>query len=561
MALEDLKQKMLDSGHVLVPSKVLEEIENSKIVQGHSLTAIHMLLTDDVMYEHLKLFVCGKLIKETIRGREVVDHIKFFATDKGKLEQSKEKIFKSEFISVLVGMELTGKEGQRVEELKKFIGYEAFKKDYQHQIYSLKIKGKVKEFSVDKFIDFTSYNQEEISNFFQGADEERREFCYAMWKFFSQNSILKNYYFPSHIIGAIEKGIGESNLVDIEAIKEFNEGFLERKYADVEVDQEYLDYLFQGMPQDFSKMQQAIYMYLKMCDTLRYSSEVFAAHERGPLSDKHSDISRLKYINPHNNEIVCVEFNVIYAKVLSLLGIDYKVEEKTGEYGKGHAYLHFISDKFLVKADSTSSVLSGDLFRVKAHMPLVGFSVITNNEGSKKEFNDIVNSVYQTFNENKNVLSINEFERLKEEYCKQSDVGYVSLKEKVQIFFEAINRCNYVGMDKIAYIQTMKKSIFNEKELEENFKINILVDNYPKNTGKVIAPIIVFTVNPKNYNSSAIDSEYYICSEDGFVEKTDRKKLEKKLEKGIITAVVEKHSVIPGVMGKAQVGVTNKYAK
>ena len=49
-------------------------------------------------------------------------------------------------------------------------------------------------------------------------------------------------------------------------------------------------------------------------------------------------------ISPDNNEVVCFEFNMIYAKMLDEQGLHFKSEYKNAmgeDYGDGHANLEF----------------------------------------------------------------------------------------------------------------------------------------------------------------------------------------------------------------------------
>ena len=66
-----------------------------------------------------------------------------------------------------------------------------------------------------------------------------------------------------------------------------------------------------------------------------------------------------------------------------------------GTLSEGHANLEFRSDKFLVSADSVTSILQGDIMQAKVNQPLVGLKCINRNQQTQQEFKDSLSKMYQ----------------------------------------------------------------------------------------------------------------------------------------------------------------------
>ena len=78
----------------------------------------------------------------------------------------------------------------------------------------------------------------------------------------------------------------------------------------------------------------------------------------------------IKNISLDSPNVVCYEFNAIYANLLKRLGINYEVKSRSKTYGDGHAYLTFRADDYIVNADSLPSIIGSDLLNAKVGQEL-----------------------------------------------------------------------------------------------------------------------------------------------------------------------------------------------
>ena len=93
------------------------------------------------------------------------------------------------------------------------------------------------------------------------------------------------------------------------------------------------DAVFSALPKNLDKLEKSIYIYAKLCSLLSYDSEYWATENNDYLLDKfkrHIDLDSISSISPTNSEVVCVDFNLIFSKMLALAGI------KSHTYTKGH---------------------------------------------------------------------------------------------------------------------------------------------------------------------------------------------------------------------------------
>ena len=102
-------------------------------------------------------------------------------------------------------------------------------------------------------------------------------------------------------------------------------------YKEIELDKDFHDYIMNGMPDGATDIEKAVFVYLKMCRTLSYDEEFYA---RNQPADMHSSIDLVQHINLDNKDVVCYEFNLMYAKFLDELGIKGRTFWDLGALGK-----------------------------------------------------------------------------------------------------------------------------------------------------------------------------------------------------------------------------------
>lgn len=297
--------------------------------------------------------------------------------------------------------ELSDTEKERLDEFKELTSPRAFAEKIHGTTYETEVDGKNVTLPVDNIIIFLSLSLDNLKKICTTDPDgkigrlSKPEFAYAASEYLKKNKVTENYVLPD----SIEKRISfltSGQYIDFSAVNKLMET-KDTLYEKVELNPDLHDAIIEKMPEGISRLEKAAYIYAKMCTILTYDNRFMAANQKGEAAEKHKSLDYVSQISPENNEVVCFEFNMIYAKMLDEQGLHFKSEYKdmSGEYyGYGHANLEFRDGKFIVQADSVASILGGDIARAKLGLPLTGFECESPNIRTQKEFQDKVNAMY-----------------------------------------------------------------------------------------------------------------------------------------------------------------------
>lgn len=407
----------------------------------------------------------------------------------------------------------------------------------------------------EQFDEICSNDSIEIIN---GIPKEH--LIYAAYIFFIANKIFKNYEIPENITSRFND-IDSFQKIDIEAINK-HVITCDFKHKEISLNKELKEEILSGMPKGASNLEKAIYIYIKMCKIFTYDDEFYVMNQSGVPAEKHRNIEHVSQISLTNNKIVCFEFNIIYAKLLDELGITFcsTYQDRIGEaYGETHAYLEFRSGKYLARADSTTSIIQGDLSRAKLNQPLVGLVCLNKCAKTQREFTKAVSNMYA-------LLASEEMTRLKFQISenpssfkhlmamcqnRQSVTWETSYSLRLALIVRQINRAKVIDIDSLSYVIDLCKTLFSDAERQNNFHIAI-VRNYKTGSSKRIAKAsMIFTISPLGFsqNPSGTIYYYYDCSKNKIV-RLSREKLQSLFDIGTFEYIKTEHPKIPGIKGK-----------
>lgn len=268
------------------------------------------------------------------------------------------------------------------------------------------------------------------------------------------------------------------------------------------LDENFVNFILRDMKEDYTKLEKAIYIYIKLCQTLTYDPMFFAHNQTGEPAKIHSNINRLLSVNENNNTIVCYEFNQIFGKLLNMQGINYR---RTGFYGNGHANLTFRADNFIVSADAITSVLTGDLFRAKINSNLIGLELV-NHRKNKEKFNQSFEKVYNDLKE-KNMDNRKIFNQLLDAYKNISTKVEVTIEDKLDIINAKIKNVKLEGMDKIDFVNNVLKKFFPTEIQNGKFIISII--NKQVDGKSNLYPTLIVTYGD-SFKQENIDKIYHL---------------------------------------------------
>lgn len=446
--------------------------------------------------------------------------------------------------------ELHDTEKQRLAEFREITSPQSFVEKIRDTIYETQIDGKKCILPVDNIVRFLSLSPEDLKDICITDPDgkigqlSKTEFAYAASEYLKKNKITENYVFSDNIERRINS-LTSGQYIDFSAVNKLLETE-DTLYEKVELNPELYDVILEQMPDGLSGLEKAAYIYAKMCTILTYDNKFMAANQEGEAAEKHKSLDYVGQISPDNNEVVCFEFNMIYAKMLDEQGLHFKSEYKNliGEdYGDGHANLEFRDGKFIVRADSVASILGGDIARAKLGLPLTGFECESPNPRTQKEFQDKVSAMYELVqSQERDNDPWNEYDSLTE------NLHPVEFDEKKTILLDRLKSTNLRGIDAMSYALQLRKTLFSEQERKDNVSIVVLRNNAVNGDGPKLEAGAVIAMSGSNLDNRDGNTSYYYLSSERELTSLTLEDIKSKLDDGTFEYIERKDPKIPGTV-------------
>lgn len=450
--------------------------------------------------------------------------------------------------------ELSDTEKERLDEFKELTSPRAFAEKIHGTTYETEVDGKNVTLPVDNIIIFLSLSLDNLKKICTTDPDgkigrlSKPEFAYAASEYLKKNKVTENYVLPD----SIEKRIGfltSGQYIDFSAVNKLMET-KDTLYEKVELNPDLHDAIIEKMPEGISRLEKAAYIYAKMCTILTYDNRFMAANQKGEAAEKHKSLDYVSQISPENNEVVCFEFNMIYAKMLDEQGLHFKSEYKdmSGEYyGYGHANLEFRDGKFIVQADSVASILGGDIARAKLGLPLTGFECESPNKRTQKEFQDKVNAMYELVqSQERENDPWNEYDSLTE------NLYPVEFDEKKAILLDRLKSTNLRGIDAMTYTLQLRKALFSEQERRDNISVVVLRNNAVNGEGPKLEAGAVIAMNGSNLDDQPSETSYYYLSSNKELSSITLEDVKSRLNDGTFEYIERNDPKIPGTVEMAE---------
>ena len=446
--------------------------------------------------------------------------------------------------------ELQDTEKQRLAEFREITSPQSFVEKIRDTIYETQIDGKKCILPVDNIVRFLSLSPENLKNICITDPDgkigqlSKTEFAYAASEYLKKIKITENYVFSDNIERRINS-LTSGQYIDFSAVNKLLETE-DTLYEKVELNPELHEVILEQMPDGLSGLEKAAYIYAKMCTILTYDNKFMAANQEGEAAEKHKSLDYVGQISPDNNEVVCFEFNMIYAKMLDEQGLHFKSEYKNliGEdYGDGHANLEFRDGKFIVRADSVASILGGDIARAKLGLPLTGFECESPNPRTQKEFQDKVSAMYELVqSQERDNDPWNEYDSLTE------NLHPVEFDEKKTILLDRLKSTNLRGIDAMSYALQLRKTLFSEQERKDNVSIVVLRNNAVNGDGPKLEAGAVIAMSGSNLDNRDGNTSYYYLSSERELTSLTLEDIKSKLDDGTFEYIERKDPKIPGTV-------------
>lgn len=538
----------------------VDELKNSEKIEIYSqkvsIEFLKKILNNDLYYQYASRYLNNETHRFSVAyiiGGDTGGNINY---NKGTIIKGLEKLISSSQIV------LTPEEQQRYDNLKDIVSFDKFVNKYKGNNYNVEIDSNNYSIPVDQLISFMQLSSEQFNNICSSEDIKdingisKNHFIYAAIKFFKENKVFDDYLVPDNIINRYIE-IGTLQKIDIQALNK-HLTTTDTKYQEVQIDSNLENEILSGMPQDANDLEKAIYIYIKMCKLFTYDEEYYAVNQRGEATEKHKNINYVSSITLENNKVVCFEFNVIYSKLLNKLGLNFTSDYKgmDGEaYGVGHANLEFRYDKFLVSADSVTTILQGDIMQAKLNQPLVGLKCVNKNLQTQQEFKEALTKMYKLIAEQDRSIESHQvehkqtIEELLNEYSQVTDnIKDISLDERLSILINKVNSTKMVGIDSMSYVLQLRKVLFNEDQLNNNIGVTIVRNNEPFEEGKVAMTSAIITLNPQSFENNPEQNIYYYFNPNHELIQISNEELQAKFNDGVLEYIEKDNPRIPGIV-------------
>lgn len=453
-------------------------------------------------------------------------------------------------------------EQERLNGLRNSISFKKFLEKNKEDNYNIYIDGIEYFIPVEQIISFMQLPNKQFDNLCSNVEIQeingvkREYFIYAAFNFFRENEILEEYLLPDIIIDHYND-INSLQKIDLQAINKHLET-TDTLYQNVQIDNALQNKILSLLPADTTLLEKAIYIYIKMCKLLTYDDEYYAVNQKGYATLKHKDTEHVSAVTLENNRVVCYEFNLIYTKLLDKIGIHFSSNYKSlfdEDYGSVHVSLDFRAGKFLVTADSVTSILLGDIAQAKLNQPLIGIKCINRNLQTQQEFKESLTKMYRliAYHE-KNVKDVQEvehvqtFDELLTEYSKTTEsIEDISLNERLSILIDKANSTEMVGIDSLSYILQLYHILFAFEQIENNISLTIVRNNIPMDASKLAMPIAIFTLNEQGFQENPTQNIYYYYSPNSKLIMITREELQNRFNDKVFEYILEKDPRIPGI--------------
>lgn len=533
------------SNTVLLDAQVFEKISNdtNKIVTGqfqYSVELLEYTLNDEQTFKTLfNLF--QNVHKFKIASDSSMD----------------DETYEYEKIPFLEAIEVARDKGliklnritySRYKTLLDLISYGILKKQLQNKTIQAKVDGITYNIPANKIIEFLELDTKTLDDYINTPNRKgsisKEAFLYIVRRFIIREELMDNFIFPENIEKRITD-IVNYEILDFESQNTYlsDENSLTSK---TNLNPELIEAITKDIPANYSTLEKAIFIYIKMCKILSYNDEFFAAKQRGLAAEKHRMIDYIETISPQFPEVVCYEFNAIYAKMLHSLGINFQREcfSLKNKYGDGHENLSFRVGKYIIEADSSRQILTGDLFNAKVGNSIKGLKCRNQNFDTYMDFDEILRKVYKDIKkEDKSTFS----EALKEyEELTNAKQAHIPFNTRFEIFLEKIRTSSFNGLNIMSYILRLVNVLFTEEEREHYIDFEIIRDNNPKDEDKIVATCGIITMNEKGILKDEEHNKYYIYI-NGELKRILKRTLIRNIITGTLGFIDSEEQYIPGI--------------
>lgn len=521
---------------IIVTEETARYYKTFPIVKGKRIQLAIDLISDDFIFE--------KYTKKLIEGKGTSRSLIIFEMYNGDtlVLNSFTKIVLYKVLSYLINDGLyfpSSKEQERIESLKKSVSLPNFIKETPPYTLSVdNVSYTVMPQTIIEFISLSPLKRKSLTTF---TNIPIKHMAYLSSRFIKDNHVLDNYEI-SDTFKANYLNLETYQEIDYESTNQYLK-IDDPTESKIVINPELKNKILSEIPNNLNDFQKLVYIYMKMCEILTYDDEFYAVNQQGVVAFRHEQIERVKEITPSNNKVVCYEFNAIFSTFIKEYGFNYELVSNgyIDSFGGGHAYLVFRFEDYIIKVDAVTGILNGDIPRVKQQLPLEGITILNRNKETITKFNAEIRNVEELYYQIGKEPTFEEYLHAYENST--PNMMQVPFTEKLDIFFNKIQNNNYAPVDRLSYIQSLKKVLFSSLELTNNISISFIRNNHPLPDVEAES-LVVIVVDDDMFDSS----KYYTYNERLGLLDIEKEELQERFNNGHYEYISSKQKkLIPGI--------------
>lgn len=306
------------------------------------------------------------------------------------------------------------------------------------------------------------------------------------------------------------------------------------------ISQEFVDKIGDSIPtvdennKQLDDVEKVIYLYLTLCNELTYDDNFFV--NRDEIASYHQDFANIKNINLKNNNVICYEFNPIFAFLAEKYGFKASIADiflnferqevivpinEIDKVKNAHYSLVLSNDDYDIFFDSTRGSLDIDLLNVKTGRNLKGIKSC--NDYDKEYINYKIEKTYELFLSNHQISKSSDYvpiivpehdlfnikEILKEIASGKTSYVEIDFEEKINTYLDISKNLTLKGMDAISYLYVLFKKIFSNTKHNAHFRIIRTNEENPLEQ----RPVLVVIFSNKESKDLVENRRYYVYEE------------------------------------------------
>ncbi len=326
-----------------------------------------------------------------------------------------------------------------------------------------------------------------------GSDKEIRAFFIV--EFFELNRIYEKYLLPEYVIKRLQD-LKSYKTIDFESLNkclttndEDDKGI--SIMEQFELNPRLEAYLYREIPRTFSPLEEALFIYIKLCSILTFDKEYYTNPRNAERRKMHENIAGIEEITVDNNSVINYEFILIYAKVLSKLGLKYTLSSGFGSEQGPQLKIRY--NEYLISVNAIEVTINNDLANAKMNLPLTGITSINESKVSREKFTElfaVIQDIYQTMNRNKE-----EFDEALNEYNDLFIKADISPLDKLNFLVNLIEKQRLHGIEALEYINHVYQQV-----LGSEFHINFISAK-----GSQYYPVVILSTSGDTYYQIKLD--------------------------------------------------------